>query len=337
MTSATTAPRTPAVGPASPTLSRVLDGELVLSPSIQGMYSSHLAMALVALEQMGAPPDLLESTLDRHLGPGAELRDDTEVLDERLREVARDGIAATVRTRAAALVDGPGTALYHPVIRLAYALDVGHEGQVAAALLDWERRHDVLPLPAPTPGDRRLPDAAADLAAHPSPTWPVGFDLHGIARNPDVRIALEGLALDEHTLDDVSTFALAAHLAADDFVTLHMVTGARAVRAVGAWLDPGDAARLAAASALVMTVAFAAVGAPSLLDGTELDAVRSLALPSRDEIARRAIADRDPHVIKLANVALVEEERTGDLLYRFIAARVVGLVPDARSAIAPDA
>ena len=49
---------------------------------------------------------------------------------------------------------------------------------------------------------------------------------------------LEGIAFDERTLDDVSTFALAAHLAADDFVTLHMVTGGRAVRAVSAWLDP---------------------------------------------------------------------------------------------------
>ncbi len=334
MAPATSTTRMPALGQASPTLARLLDEDLAHSPSIQGIYSSHMAMMLVALEQMGATEDRLQAVFDRHVRSGPELRDDRDVLDLRLAEVARDGIAATVRTRGASLVDGPGTALFHPAIRLAYALDVGHQGQVAAALLDWERRHDVLPVPAPTPGDRRLPDVAADLAAHPTPTWPVGYDLHGVARNPDVRAALEGLALDEQTLDDVSTFALAAHLAADDFVTLHMVTGARAVRAVSAWLDAADAARLAARSALVMTVAFAAVGAPPLLDAGEIAAVRGLPLPSRDAITERATHDRDPHVVKLANVALVEEERTGDPLYRFIAARVVDLVPTARDAIA---
>ena len=51
-----------------------------------------------------------------------------------------------------------------------------------------------------------------------------------------------------------------------------------------------------------------------------------LLLPTREQIAERAISDRDPHVIKLANVALVEETRTGDPLYRYSAARVVGLV-----------
>lgn len=334
MAPATTSPVTPTTASASPALSRVLDEELAHSPSIQGIYSSHTAMMLVALEQMGATEDRLRAVFDGHVKSGAELRDDVDALDERRREVDLDGIAATVRTRVGALVEGPGTALYHPAIRLAYALDVGHEGQVAAALLDWERRLDVLPVPAPAPGDRRLPDVAADLAAHPTPTWPVGYDLHGIARNPDLRAALEGLAFDEHTLDDVSTFALAAHLAADDFVTLHMVTGARAVRAVSDWIDAAAADRLASSSAIVMAVAFAAVGAPALLDADEVAAVRGLPLPRRDAITERAIHDRDPHVVKLANVALVEEARTGDPLYRFIAARVVDLVPTARDAIA---
>ncbi len=116
------------------------------------------------------------------------------------------------------------------MIRFAYALDVGHDGQVAAALLDWERRHDVLPVSTPTPGLRRLAEVAAELAEQTSATWPHTFDLHGIARRPELRAALDGVALDDHTLDDVSSFALAAHLAADEFITLHLVTGARAAR-----------------------------------------------------------------------------------------------------------
>jgi len=304
----------------------LLNEELAFSPSFQRYYSNHLAMALVALDQMGAPPESLRSVFDAHARGEFEPRDDTEVLDQRRQEVARDGMAATVRTRAAALVSGPSSQLFHPVIRLAYALDVGHEGQVAAALLDWERRHEVLPVPEPVPGSRRLPDVAAHLAGQPAGTWEHTFDLDGIARRPEMQEALTGVAFDEHTLDDISSFALAAHVAADDFITLHLVTGARAVRAVSAWLDDDVALSLASHTLPAMAVAYAAVGAPPLRTPAELDALRQTPLPPRDDIAERAIHDRDPHVIKLANVALVEEERTSDPLYRYVAARVVGLV-----------
>ena len=219
----------------SATVMRLLDEELVFSTSFHRIYSSHLAMALAALDNMGAAPEVLQAVFDAHASGGAERRDDREQLDEHLRETVRDGIAATVRARVPALVDGAETALFHPLIRLGYALDLGHPGQVAAALLDWERRHHTLPV-TPSPGTRRLADIAADLAALPSGTWPHSFDLDGIARRDEMQTALTGVALDDHTLDDVSAFAIAAHIAADDFITLHLVTGARAVRTVSAWL-----------------------------------------------------------------------------------------------------
>lgn len=66
----------------------------------------------------------------------------------------------------------------------------------------------------------------------------------------------------------------------------------------------------------------------------QLDDVRRTPLPDASEITDRAVESTDPHVIKLANVALVEEERTGDPLYRFAAARAVGAVPAARAVLA---
>lgn len=197
---------------------------------------------------------------------------------------------------------------------------------MAAALRDWERRRDVLPVAHPRWGTRRLADVAADLSARPPGTWRNTYDLHGVARRPELAAALDGLALDEQTLDDLSSFALAVHVAADAFVSLHLVTGARAVRRVAELLDEDLAMRLAAATATTASVLHAAVGAPPLLPAAELGARRGLALPSPQQVAERAVADRDPHVIKLANVALVEAQRTGDPLYRFVAARVVGLV-----------
>ena len=313
--------------PTSPLL-ELLDAELAFSPRFMGRFSSHLAMALVALHQLGAPPAVLHSVFDAHAAGDPELRDDWDVLETRLHEVARDGIAATVRARVPELVTHPSSQLFHPVIRLGYALDVGHEGQVAAALLDWERRRHVLGTPdTATAGSRRLPDVAADLARRSPGSWARTFDLDSISRHPDLRAALSGVALDERTLDDVSSFAIAAHTVADDFITLHLVTGARAIRTVSDWVDPGTARRLAAHTVPAMAIAYAAVGAPPLLSPDAVDALRRSPLPTSEHIAERAISDRDPHVIKLANAALVEEARTGDPLYRYSAARVVGLVP----------
>jgi hypothetical protein len=305
----------------------LLDAELAFSPSLMGRFSNHLAMALVALHQLGAPPSVLRSVFDTHAAGEPELRDDWDVLETRLEEVARDGIAATVNARVPELVTHPASQLFHPVIRLGYALDVGHEGQVAAALLDWERRRHVLATPDMEPGSRRLSDVAADLARRPSGSWDHTFDLDSIARHPDLRAALAGVALDDRTLDDVSSFAIAAHTAADDFITLHLVTGARAVRTVSEWVDTDTARRLAAHTLPAMAIAYAAAGAPPLLSPDALDALRQSPLPTREHIAELAISDRDPHVIKLANVALAEEARTGDALYRYSAARAVGLVP----------
>lgn len=306
------------------TLTRLLDAELAFSPVVQVHYSSHLAMSLVALHRLGADAHRLQRWFDEDRE--SEQRDDGDALDALRHEITREGIPAVVRSRAPELLHAPGSQLFHPVIRLAYGLGVGHEGQVAAALLDWERRLDPLPVPAPAPGDRRLPDVAAALADASADSWTSTFDLDAVARRPEVVAALEGLAVDEATLDDISSFALAAHIAADSFLTLHLMTGARAIRQVSAWLDADTAHRLTAATAVTMAVGYAAVGAPPLPDAAAMDALRRGDIPSRDEVAARAIADRDPHVVKLADVALSEEERTGDPLHRYVAARVVGLV-----------
>ena len=85
----------------SPTLDRLLTEDLSFSPSFRVHYSNHLAMALTALHQMGASPDVLQATFDAHARGESEPRDDVEVLRERLAEVARDGIESTVRRRVA--------------------------------------------------------------------------------------------------------------------------------------------------------------------------------------------------------------------------------------------
>src|SRR6187402_26903 len=104
--------------PPNPSMRELLDAELAFSPSFRGRFSNHLAMALVALHQLGASAAVLRSVFDAHAAGRPELRDDWDILETRLHEVARDGIAATVRARVPELVTHPASQLFHPVIRL---------------------------------------------------------------------------------------------------------------------------------------------------------------------------------------------------------------------------
>jgi hypothetical protein len=310
----------------SATLERLLDDELDLSPSFRRMYSNHLAMVLVALEQLGAPAEVLQRTFDAHVRGETELRDDRPILDERIAEVRDLGIEATVRARVPGVLHGPGTALFHPLIRLGYALDVAHAGQVAAALLDWERRLEPRPVTGRARGGRPLLDAAAALAASDPADRAPTYDLDGLAARPHVRAVLEDLGPDSvHGPEELARFALHAHAGANSFVTLHLVTGARGLRTVCEVLDADTGASLVEHGAAAMLLGYAAAGAPPLPDAVALERLRSAPLPGTERIAQLAMASQDPHVIKLANVALVEEERTGEVLYRRLAARAVGL------------
>lgn len=310
----------------SPTLDQLLNAELAFSTVYRRYYASHLSMSLVALEALGAPPSVLDeefAAYERHAVP----REDPVAVEAVRAEVDRDGIVATVRAHAPALVDGPGSQLFHAVIRLAYALDAGHPGQVAVALVDWERRNAVLPVPVPTRGSRRMHDVLASLADAPD----VAASRHSIrevgaiAELDGFRRAVSELVIDEGTLDEVAALALHAHIAADDFFTLHMVTGAHAVRVVSEVLEGEVAERLAARAAQMMVAAYLGVGAPALPDVEELARIRRSPLPIWDEIAAAAVADRDAHVVKLTYVSRAEHRRTGDPLYQYVAARVVGL------------
>jgi hypothetical protein len=305
------------------TLARLLDDELAFSATFGGRYSNHLAMALVALDQLGAPSEALEATFDAYARGASEPRHDRAALDERIAEIERDGIDTTLARRIPPLAQGPGTRLFHPLIRLGYALDSDHAGQVAAALSDWEDHLLDLGIDLPSDGTRRLRTVADDLAGQADDQWDGTFDLAEVATRPEVRAAVADVRIDAATLDGLSAFVIATHVTADDFISLHMVTGTRALRTVSAHLDPPVAAALIAGAVPIMLVAYAAVGAPAILDDAALDELRQRDLPSRSEIAAQAARSTDAHVIKLANTALVEEARTGDRLYRLAAARVL--------------
>ena len=118
---------------------------------------NHLPMALVALAHMGAGEARLKAYFDwwevnvalpregpetpvafadwrGALGRAEAFHPLAEAIE---REIAARGAADVIADLAPTLLEGPGTLAFHALIRLAYGLDAGHDGEVAAALAAW--------------------------------------------------------------------------------------------------------------------------------------------------------------------------------------------------------
>lgn len=310
-------------------LAELLDADVAFDARTRRGLSNHLPMELVALRRMGATVERMEDAFDgfaHHAVP----RRDPGALAALRDQVVEHGIDTTVRVQLATLADSPTSEWFHSMIRLAYALDVAHPGQVAGSLASWAERRQPLPGRPPRPGDRSVAQAFAAVAGV-APADGAGRDLVALAGLPGFAHALDGVAVAGDLgsaaalLDDVAATVLAAHVAQNDFGTLHMVTGTQAARVVSARLDHDEAGRFAGRVAQAMAAAHLAVGAPTLPTPAALDRLRDHPTPGWEDIAVAAVATPDVHVTKLAYSCTVEHTRTGDPLYRWVAARAAGL------------
>jgi len=320
----TTETPTPLWPSPSAALVDVLDRQTGYDARVGRGFSNHLPMELVALDAMGAPPSRLEEMLAASV-PRMDLRADTTAFDAYRAEIAADGIDATVRRHLPGFAEMPASEWFHSMIRLAYALDAGHPGQVASALADWTAYGHALPGEPPTGGDvpaievlGRLADAGLDRGQH-------GADLAAVASQDRFR-QLGAPVVVRPDLDDLAAAVAAAHVSGASFASLHLVTGVQAARTVGRHLRGVDEERFARRVAQAALAGHVAGGAPPVPTSEELDRLRAAAVPPWDQVRAAATASPDVHVTKLVYTCRTEQAASGDPLYAWLAARAVGLV-----------
>lgn len=324
----TTTETIPAVGrlwpAATPALIEALDRQVGLDARTRRGFSNHLPMELVALDAMGAPPDRLD---EMAAGWAQELspRADTAVFDAFLAEVTADGIEATVARHLPRFAEMPSSEWFHSMIRLAYALDVGHRGQVASALTDWTNYGRVLPGEAPVGGEAPALDVLRGLHQADIERGPSHADLSTVARQDRFREAVAPVVVDA-ALDDVAVAVAAAHAGGANLATLHLVTGVQAARTVLRVADPATAVVLRRRAVQAALAGYVAGGSAPIPSVEELDALRAAAVPPWEEVRVAAIASPDVHVTKLVYTCRTEGAATGDRLYDWLGARAVGLV-----------
>lgn len=339
-------------------------------PSYLGGLCNHCAMTLIALDRMGASPQRVMGFAEAYLKDMEPAPQPGEAIDaqnwrDRLgdeaayadylgffrREVSRQNARAALRAALPGLVPGLGAAAFHPIIRTAYGVIADDPEEIAVGLAYWASRALILP---------ERSDMAAELPFAPSDdplevlkktrSWP------GLEFEPDAEALIDremlraadttlyplvaaSLEVDDLTLDRLRQAAALLFLGADNFASLHAVTGLHAARILSDFVvDRRGFAREVwrALLALYLSLDRPEIAAP--VAAAELTAAD---LPDWNTILPAAAASDDEHVIKLAFSCLAESRAGGGRLYRYLAARKAGLLDkpaatESRS-LAPDA
>jgi hypothetical protein len=280
--------------------------------------TNHLPMCLTALHRLGADDTRLSSFAAHYasvvkLEPATtDARVHSAGVDVFARDIARRGRDAVLRESLTTLLLGVGGGAFHGVIRTAYAILANDDAELGRALAYFA---DVAqPLAIVARGHAELDDVVAALR-EAKLAKPSG---HSIRERVDVVVAdarfQEIVArLGRVSLADISGFAARTYLAADDFASLHMLTGAHAVRVLRPFtVDEPAADRALAIAALAC---FVVCGSPARVDA------RGLTVDDDAVLRARAIASSDDHVAKLLVAVLDEERACGDRIYRIVATR----------------
>ena len=321
-------------------LTALLDRAQAFAPEYGGSLSTHLPMALVALNSLGADAARMEAFFTTisarlHAAPAraAACDDWLAVRGDRaafaslrayfLQSIADSGRDAVLRQALPSLLDGVGAVAFHGLISTASATVAGHDAELASGLAVWVSGH--LPLTsfvAAQPSETSAVDVADWLAhmAAQGDAWRVDTgsitsQMRAFVRTPAFRDGADRLTVHDNTLRELAAMALTIYLRTKNFTVLHLITSAHALRLLMPWLDaPLIAVRhYARAYAAGVAASGVKVDAPVI-------AVNLLPWP---EALRAGAASNDEHMIKLVYACHEEWKATGDADYRRAASLVV--------------
>ncbi|MEG0010165.1 MAG: questin oxidase family protein [Aeromonas sp.] len=298
--------------------------------------TNHCPMALHALYEMGASQAQLQRFFthwqsDHALPAGAANQNDEERHFVQLRQqfairIAKEGWLPTFETL---LEDGlsPAGGAFHPLIRLACALENGHLGEQAAALAAWRCK----PLILPAGEGSECPDISALLgslsAQWEGSHWPgewITARLRQVAADSRWPGSLpRSLAGGGDLLAQLAEAALPLYWQTRNFTVLHLVTGSRAAAIVARHLPDALRERWQTLMWQAVAAAFITVGAPTLKFQRWPDVTGF----HWERVLSRANESLDDHVIKLVHCCWREQvDSSHPYRYLAVAARAVGLL-----------
>ena len=323
------------------TLHALLDDGQRLDAEYRGALSSHLPMALIALQRLGAGDARLAAFAATyaqrlHTAPSpvpwpagepwaAHLGDPQAWPAYRglFREwFAHEGAERLLWQVLPVLMRGAGAAAFHGLLRTAYAVTADHAGELTDGLAYWACRWFTCGAPA---GAGRSDDPAALLARLVLAVPERGLIAERMAlaaKQPAFARAADALRIDgidaQHTLPRLAQLAAERYAIGGDFAVLHLVTSTHAMRVLLPWLDDDDHAAALAHYWRAYAAAWATASRRRLPPAP---------LRAWPEIVAIACASDDDHLIKLVDSCREHEAADGGALWRGAASRAVTAAP----------
>ena len=224
-----------------------------------------------------------------------------------------------VRDYLPLLMPGLAGGAFHPLIRLAYAIELADEAETVYSLAYFAASNGVLGAP-PLSGERKFdPYSFLDVIRNNQQMRlkedsGLIFDrLEKAAALPGFSEMVNGINLSESHLPEIAKVVLEIYLSKENITTLHAVTGAHAFRLMMPYMEETKTAILFLWRAVCAL--YISVGAPRLLDS------KADNLPQWEEIKKESVRSRDVHTIKFVYSCIEEERLYNNLSYKIAASR----------------
>ena len=293
------------------------------APSHREGLTNHMPMAAIALDRIGATEERVRAFIEHHASELEPARPWPRA-DEMAADLRARGVDFVLREHLRRDLRGLAGGAFHGAIRLAYATMAKDIGEMAAGLAYLHE--SALVLESGAERERRAAFTGTTelavlverlrVAGIEKPTGPnITVRLEQVVADARFSAVIDDLAVDKTTLAQVSGLGARWYLAADDFVSLHVLTGAHAVRTLRPWT--ADATIVDRALTIGALAAYVACGSPARFDA------RGKPRADDRELKRSAIESNDDHMAKLVVAALDEEAACEDAIYRIAATRAV--------------
>lgn len=327
------------------TLHRLLDANAQFALDARGT-TNHLPMALVALSEMGASPQRLQAFFDQwaekyaivasqppipiKAGTWLEQLGHPDAFGSLLKyfndAISAGNAADVLREVLGQAPFAPASLAFHALIRLAYGIQPGHAGEIAAGLAACVATNLSCDIDlSGRAGASSVMDGLSVFSARMGGrAWQgnITGKLTAVFADADFADALLLPPVTSALLDEIASAAIRLYWQAADFTVLHMVTGVHAARIVLASLPAELADAMYPAIWTAFCAAYVSVGAPAFVP---VDAAPATA--SWPEVLQRATESNDEHRIKMAHSCHVESLRASDPLYLASATRILQINP----------
>jgi hypothetical protein len=302
--------------------------------------SNHLPMALIALDRLGASEEQAQKFFNQYskmLRPQAAVafqmdasnwitflgqhEHNSEYREYFLQEFVNKGFESTLKSHLPLLIPGLSGGAFHPLIRLAYAIEIKSEWEIAESLAAWAMAY----LELGEFSDRKdanknldfetaLQNIREDLEIKSNAI--TGANVFARMKNASGIASFKNLVNQigprETEIQDLARIAIKLYRSSgDNFTALHGVTFLHAARIVNPYVQDKDKYIFHLWQGLA--AAYVSIGC--------IDIQVNLSQPvqgllSWEQIFKAAVTAKDDHVIKFCYTAFSEWQKYGDESYR---------------------